>query len=272
MRRLVLLAALLSTALPTFADRRVSVAALQQILAAESAANKTDADFAQQLSSLELTEQLTEPTLQRIAADTNLGPKTAQVLSLLADSSALLAPPAAETPATPRPDMAAQRAMIVASVKYVSGTLHHLPDFLAARVTHSFDDTPLVIGQSGYAPVTQLHPVGTFTRQITFRNGREVLESEAPASASKRVPAPGPAGLATWGEFGPVLAIVLSDAMKGRVTWSRWEQSPAGQLAVFQYAVPKSASHYLVDYCCSWRENSASIAYHDKPGYHGELY
>jgi VWFA-related protein len=270
MRRLLLLAALFSIVIPAFAARRVTVAELRQILAAERAANKSDADSAQQLDSLELTEQLTDPTLQRITADTNTGPKTAQALLLLADSSALLAPPAAEIPATPRPDLAAQAAMIGASVKYVSGSLHHLPDFLAARVTHSFNDAPNVIGQSGYVHGTQLHQVGTFTRQITYRNGREVLDSETSAPASKDKPASGPAGLATWGEFGPILAVVLSDAMKGRVTWSRWQQSPGSQLAVFKYAVPKSASHYLVDYCCSW--GSGPVGYHDKPGYHGELY
>jgi VWFA-related protein len=51
----------------------------------------------------------------------------------------------------------------------------------------------------------------------------------------------------TWGEFGSALLIILSDSAQGRTTWSHWEQTPAGVMAVFHYEVPKNASHYEID-------------------------
>jgi hypothetical protein len=46
-----------------------------------------------------------------------------------------------------------------------------------------------------------------------------------------------------------------------------------GRLAVFQYAVPKSASHYLVDYCCyrNAEDETRELSFHDHPAYHGEV-
>jgi VWFA-related protein len=164
-----------------------------------------------------------------------------------------------------------------AAINYVVKTLHHLPDFLATRVTRSFDDSPQVVGHSGYAPITPLHFVGTFHRDITYRDGKEVLDAAA-TTARKAKAAAGPVGLTTWGEFGPVLGILLSDSTKGRVMWSRWEQGSDGPVAVFHFEVPKGASHYNVDFCCAWRDLNAlnadgpPLAYHGTPGYHGDLY
>ena len=275
MRASVLAIAIMVRALPALAAKPVNVAALKQLLGEQKAAHKSDGAIAQGLGDLELTEELTAPTLERITADVQPGPPTAQALELLADASALLPPPANEAPATERPDMVAQRAMYTAAVNYVMNSLRHLPDFLATRETRSFNDSPTVVGHSGYAPVTALHPVGTFQREITYRGGKEVVEEEA-AAAKK---APGPAGLTTWGEFGPVLAIILTDSLKGRVTWSRWEDSAQGQVAVFRYEVPKAMSHYEVDFCCAWNSmngltssGTPSLAYRGTPAYHGELY
>ena len=57
--------------------------------------------------------------------------------------------------------------------------------------------------------------VNTTTRQVTFRDGKEVLDP-APATAPTAA-ASGPAraadelGLRSWGEFGPALTVVLAD-------------------------------------------------------------
>jgi VWFA-related protein len=261
--------------LPVLAAKPVSVAALKQMLAEQEAAHKSDGTIAQELSELQLTEELTAQTLKRMTADVQAGQKTAQALELMADASALLAPPADELPPSARPDIAAQRAMYTAAVNYVVKTLRHLPDFLATRETLSFNDSPTVISHSGYAPVTAMHAVGTYRREITYRDGKEAVEAEA-AVAKKE---PGPTGLATWGEFGPVLAIILTDSLKGRVLWSRWEDGANGRMGVFHYEVPKAGSHYNVDFCCAWQElnsetqfGQSAMAYHGTPGYHGELY
>ena len=62
---------------------------------------------------------------------------------------------------------------------------------------------------------------------------------------STSLPAQG--GLVTWGEFGSTLFLILSDSAQGKTTWSHWEKSSAGLLSVYNYAVPKSASHYEID-------------------------
>ena len=262
---------------PLLAANRVTVDQLKQILAAQRAANKSDETIARQLGSYELTEQLTPQTLSHMSAELHPGPKTAQAIDLLADFSTFLPPPQKEIPDVPPPEMMAQRAMINSAIQYIVKTLRHLPDFLATRTTRSFDDSPLVIGHSGYAPNADLHLVGTFTRPVTYRDGREVLDS-VDSNGEKHKAAAGPAGLTTWGEFGPVLGIVLSDAAKGRITWSRWQNLPDGRVAVFRFQVPKEASHYLVDYCCVWQalndqgSSGTPLAYHGSPGYHGDLY
>ena len=266
MRRLFLIAILVAAAIPAIGARRVTVAELQQILITESATHKTDSAIADNIGTLELTEQLTSPTLKRIIAELKPGTNSALALDLLADSSALLGPPAVEIPKTPKPDVDAQRAMIRAAINYIANELHKLPDFLATRATRSYDDRPLVISHTGYQGAVRLHPAGTFARQITYRNGREVIDPTITAAAGKQKPAAGPAGLATWGEFGPILGVVLTDATKGKVTWNRWEQSPTGQIAVFHYEVPAAASHYLIDYGSEWK------SYRGTPGYHGDLY
>lgn len=262
---------------PLLAANRVTVDQLEQMLAAQRAANKSDEVVAKQLAGYELTEQLTPQTLSHISAELQPGPRTAQAIDLLADFSTFLPPPQNEIPDVPTPDMMAQRNMINSAIQYIVKTLRHLPDLLATRTTRSFDDSPLVIGHSGYAPNADLHLVGTFTRPITYRDGREVLDS-VDGDGVKRKAAAGPAGLTTWGEFGPVLGIVLSDAAKGRITWSRWQSSTEGRVAVFHFQVPKDASHYLVDYCCAWQvlndagSTGAPLSYHGTPGYHGDLY
>ena len=278
MRTVALALAVVGWTLSALAAKPVNVAALEQILTEQEAGHKSDSAIAQELSDLELTEELTAPTLQHIKATVQPGPQTAQALELLADASALLSPLASEIPAAARPDMEAQRAMYTAAVNYVVTTLRHLPDFLATRETRSFNDSPAVVSHSGYAPVTAMHAVGTFQREITYRDGKEALEAEEAAAKKTSEPV----GLTTWGEFGPVLAIILTDSLKGRVTWSHWENEANGRVGVFHYEVPKAASHYQVDFCCAWKElsdvepsrdpKSESMAYHGTPAYHGELY
>ena len=261
--------------LPAMAAGPVSVAQLEHLLQQDETARKSDGAIAEELSQVALSERLTAASLQRIISEVKAGPQTAQALDLLGDESALLAPPATEIPADGRPDMASQRAMFTAAIDYVVKTLHHLPDFLAVRETRSFDDVPSVVGHSGYAPIVPLHLVGTFHRNITYRSGQEMLEREQEAAKGRKESEP--RGLQTWGEFGPVLGIILGDSLKGNVTWSRWEQVRNGGIAVFRYAVPAKASHYHVDFCCVWHdyeipENGNALSYRGTPAYHGELF
>jgi hypothetical protein len=289
MRKSIVLTILMAVALPCLAAaRQVTIAQLHEILAAQQTAGKNDGDRAQQLYSLELTEQLTQPTLDRITAEFKPGPKTVHSLKLLADTSAFLEPPAGELLGKAPPTAAEQRVMMKSFINFVAITLHHMPDFLATRLTDSYDNVPLSVTHSGWAPHTDLHPAGTFSHHITYRNGQEVLDRQSDSSGAKPKNEPTPIGLVSFGEFGPALGVILTDASKGILKWSHWEQSAAGPVAVFHYEVPSTASHYWVNYCCV-RESqntagaisfgidakSASVegdSYHGTPSYHGNLY
>jgi VWFA-related protein len=300
MRRLVLLGLLAAMVPIAGAARRVTVAQLEQTLSGEVAAHRADAEVARQLGELELSERLTGATLDRFAGKLALGPRMALALQLLADRSAFLDPPADELPATAFPDPAAQQRMMDAARGYVAEVLPRLPNFFATRTTNRFDDTPQVLVKGDWPVRAGLHLAGTSTREITFRDGREIQDpapdtSAAPASASAHHPQQ-ELGLHSWGEFGPELSVILTDTAKGTVTFDHWEQASTGLVAVYRYAVPRAVSHYTVDYCCVSEEEISgtsslwtftsrrsgqgglnvlpALAFHtftETPGYHGSL-
>ena len=145
MRKFILLTLIALSALPALGSRRVTVAQLQQTLTEQRTAHKSDATMADTISSLELTEELTAPTFERLTTDLQPGPKSAQALQLLADASALRAPPAEEIPSAFKPDVAMEHAILTGAINFVLKTMAHMPNFLATRTTHSFDDSPLVV-------------------------------------------------------------------------------------------------------------------------------
>lgn len=269
--------------LPLMAADRLTVDDLRQALASRIAAHERDEDLARHIGTLELSERLTVPTLDAILANPSLGPKTRESLHLLADSSAFLNPPVSELPIKTAPDSAEQQKMMNAAVSFVATTFRHLPDFLALRETESFDNSPLTVTHSGWAPANAaLHLSGKFQQEITYRGGREVGIHSVTNTGVDTRQGTSPPGLASTGEFGPVLATILRDASKGTVSWSHWEQTPAGLAAVFNYKVPGPASHYEVDFCCvrgsedakgySGESSDGDNSYRGTPAYHGSLF
>jgi VWFA-related protein len=249
MRRLILAAALAAMTLQASGARRVTVAQLEEVLTSADAAHRADEETAHQVGELEMTERLTEPTLDRFAAAHKLGPRTALALELLSDRSAFLNPPAGELPATAFPDADAQKSMLDAARAYSVETWTRMPNFFVTRVTHRFDDGPHVLAKGDWPVRAGLQPVGTSSREVTFRDGKEVqdLPAEANASTSK---AQQELGLRSWGEFGPELTVVLADMAKQSFEFAHWEQIGTRLAAVFHYDVPREVSHYSVSFCC----------------------
>ena len=178
MRKLILAGMLAVMALPAGAAKRVTVAQLEQILAAETADHRADADTARKIGDLELTERLTEVGLSRIAKGFSLGPRTALEVELLADQSAFLDPPAAELPATAPPDAATQQHMMDMARGYVVQTWPHLPDFFVTRTTARFDDSPQVLEAGDWPVRAGMHLLGITTSNLTYRNGQEVQDTD----------------------------------------------------------------------------------------------
>jgi hypothetical protein len=190
--------------------------------------------------------------------------------------------------------------LIDAARSYVVQMLPRLPNFFATRTTDRFDDSPQMPAKGGWPVRAGLHQVGTLSRQITYRDGKEIQdplgETAANGSSAGAQGAQPEQGLHTWGEFGPELSVILADTANGKVTFSHWEQTSAGLVAVYRYSVPRAASHYTVNYCCyrppdstqqdpivdlsRSRNQQAVMAspavapprpFSDKPGYQGTL-
>jgi hypothetical protein len=264
LRRLAILLSLLAAAVSAAAQTRVTVAQLQEFLTSKQAAKESDTDLADRLSSVALSEQLTPATLSRILTESDIGPKTAEQLQLLAFASIFIPPPHTELPDAPTPDSAARQKMIAAAVTYVNTTLQLLPDFLATRTTLSFENTLVQTGPMRTRPKATMHIARESHREIAYRSGREVADQASTDS-----------GLTTWGEFGPILKTVLGDSFMGNVEWARWQTSETGALlAVFRFTVPQSASHYLIDFCCYQKSKDDPVQYsfREKPAYSGEIY
>lgn len=241
MRRLILLWVLAALALSAAAEKRLTVAQLEQMLTADAAAHKRDAEMVRKISSVALGERLTKATLARLSARLAPGSRSLVALELLADQSAFLEPPASELPSVAAPDPEALARMLQAARRYVSQTLPRLPDFLATRVIDLYDDSPQALKKGDWPERAGLHQVGTSSGEISIRNERE---NQPPTQGSavwqKKI------GLISGGEFGNTLGMILSDAPPGSMSWSHWEESPAGRVAVLNYEVPAAASHFEV--------------------------
>ena len=281
MSRFVCLVVLVSFAVPVpsappkpSGPEKIPVAQLQQTLLANH--GQTDAQMARQLAGLELTERLTATRLARLSSALP-GEKSRQQLLILADQAAFLTPPDDEIVANPAPDAAATRRMLVQIVNYVNTTARQLPNLLATRNTTGFEDRPAqdiqqetaVVGLS-YLP---LHPVGNSSSVVTYRDHKEVVDTAATKALKHGQPI---RGLVTSGEFGPVLSTVVADALKGKITWARWERGGDSIAAVFHYEVPDEKSNYHVRFCCVANgynsDGAADLQVFDaRSGYHGEI-
>ncbi len=266
MRRLAVLILVAGMTLPALASKRITVAQLEQVLT--TARGKPDAEVAQQISDLELTERLSAEKISQLKAALP-GQKAYQNLLILADESAFLDPPASETPATPAPDFAEQRRIMSLAIGYVTRAIPQLPNFFATRQTKYFEDTPLVQKSTDSVPYQPLHFVRASSETVLYRNGQETVD----AGPAKKTVAMQP-GLNTRGVFGPILGTVLVDAARSKLAWSHWQSGSNGTVAVFSYEVPKEKSHYEVDYCCTPTSEMAldtMAPFHQLSGYHGEI-
>jgi hypothetical protein len=311
MRKLILLGLMAAVVLPAGATRHLTVAQLEKTLASSVARHRSDADMVREFGDFDLTERLTDSTRNRICDTLHLGSQTTLALQLLSDESALLDPPQSELPTDAAPDAVTQKRILDSAAAYVTGILPHLPDLFATRSTYTFDDTPQIFKVNEWPVRAGLHLIGSSSREITFRDDHEVRKPLAPQSAVKVSDAVAPAaqgakgsrpvgseltaerGLQSYGEFGQLLGVIFIDTEKDKSAFHHWEQTAAGLVAVYRYSVPRSASHYSVDYCClsdGLRTNTrrgggrrggavagtvqgnATVPFHKIPAYHGSIF
>jgi hypothetical protein len=257
-------------AVPFQGTAQVTAAQLEDFLTSSRTTKLSDSAIADRLSVVTVDEQLSRKKLERIYSESSFGSKTIDQIQILAAASVFKAPPVAELPIKDAPDAAFQRRMLSSAADFAEHALRALPDFLATRTTMSYSNRLEFPLNKRIPAKAKMHFVGERRREITYSGGRETDDSNRQVSAPRRVDF----GLTTWGEFGPILKVILSDSFKGSVSWSRWQLSDTGhELAVFSYKVPKSVSHYQIDFCCYQLVDGAyQIPFCVNPGYHGELY
>jgi VWFA-related protein len=288
MRNSVILFAMFwAASLPVLAAKPMTIEQLQQALAAAQAEHQSDEAEARQLADAKLTARLTGPALQQLIG-LSPGPKTTQALHAIAGASAFLDPAANEILSKPAPTGAEQSAIFGLTLHYLVHTLPTLPNLLATRETEHYADTLRGLAQESVQR-GELYWLGTHRAPISYRDGKETDDPTLMAASSeKKDRAKGarePAdvdpvgGLSSWGEFGPILKVVLGDSIKGKLSWARWEQENGKPSAVFQFSVDRATSHYGMSYCCEvlTENTNAGIMLVKHPvnlrqiGYHGYL-
>ncbi len=261
--RLVLLLLLFSLAHVAVAAKRTTVAQLRNILSGAHANHRSDEAVAQDLAGIEVSARINRSVLAELLAESP-GPKTSLKIKVLADESAFLEPPAEDIPSRPAPDLATQKVLLGQAVHYVARTLPTLPDFLATRRTERYDDAPSSSAPGDSVSRNGFNFKGVSESSIAFRDGRETDDPSAIAASlttsrkeahpakGKVKPSPAEAvpskSLVSWGEFGPILGLVLVDAAKGKLGWDHWEMLDGKAAAVFQFSVDRAISHYTVQY------------------------
>lgn len=250
------------------AQTTVSVAQLEQFLTSSRATKLSDLEIAERLSRVDLSEELTASSLARITDEAKAGPETLLQLEILSGVSVIQAPPSAEVMHEVAPDREMQKRIVDSARAYAAKAMSLIPDFLAVRETRSFNNVPVDGKDLRRGRGTPMRFASETHRAIAFRKGREVNPETEDGTSS----AP---GFSTRGEFGGILGLVLNDALDRSLEWHRWQMSESGvRTAVFGYEVPRSSSHYSVDFCCYQKSLDEPVDYvfKDNPGYHGEIY
>lgn len=247
MRRVTLILMLAWMAVPAaLASQRINAERLEQMVLASR--RKSDMEVAQHLYQMELTQRLNAKTIAALKAELP-GPYSRLALTMLAQQAVFLPLPQSELPAKPMPTVPEQQAIYDRSVKYVVAALHRMPNLYARMDTIRYENMPVAErARSGFIlPPEPIHPVSRSVETVFYRDGKELVKKRAGEEGPGNF---GPVTMITYGEFGPIFSVIYGDLAKGKLIWSHWVEGENGVDAVFQFSVPKRASHYMVRFCC----------------------
>lgn len=257
MKRIACIAAMIVLACPAWPARKITVVELTDMFKSMQEKGKSDAEIANALKQVEVSEQLTRSTMNTLASY-GPGPLTTEQVYVLEARSAVLAPPAAEIPTTPAPDTATQKTILDKGLEYASKTYAQLPVLTATKTTVRFQDNvevaPASSGMNGVAkdvltgsgfvsPYQIVHYINSTESAYTIDHGLEKLpEDKTRWGANNMI------GLE---EPDPSLDKIFQEAeVVGNPRWLRWEDINGKPAAVFAFQVPKKKSHMNVKVCC----------------------
>ena len=209
-------------------------------LALSSDPGITDENLAEKISQIRLTERLSRTEEARLSK-TLPGRKSQLALLAIADESAFLDPPLSEMPNLPPPSEESRTTLIQRAEDYLLKTVPQLPNFLATRTTNRFWGTSAPVSMSERnrlfpqmvdSPAGQrFENFGTTVDVVGYSHGVEIFAN--PNDAMKIECKPGE--LTGDDQFGEILNRLAYEVTHGHVSWSHWENGPAGPLAVFVY-------------------------------------
>jgi hypothetical protein len=259
MKQLGLVLVLALAATPAWCAKKVTVAELKDTLASMHRDNKGDADVANALKQLELSEELTRSVMNDVVADVP-GPLSTEQIYVLEARSAMLAPPPSDIPTAAAPDAAAQKAILDKTADYVSKSYGALPGLAATKTTIRFQDnveaaapssgihgsaSDVSTGSSFVSPYQFIHYINSTDAQVVSDHGAERLpagKDKTPWGANKMI---------ALQEPDPSLGAVFAEAQgAGDFKWLRWETVNGKQAAVYSFDVPKKKAHFPVNVCC----------------------
>jgi hypothetical protein len=259
MKQLGLVLVLALAATPAWCAKKVTVAELKDTLASMHRDNKGDADVANALKQLELSEELTRSVMNDVVADVP-GPLSTEQIYVLEARSAMLAPPPSDIPTAAAPDAAAQKAILDKTADYVSKSYGALPGLAATKTTIRFQDnveaaapssgihgsaSDVSTGSSFVSPYQFIHYINSTDAQVVSDHGAERLpagKDKTPWGANKMI---------ALQEPDPSLGAVFAEAQgAGDFKWLRWETVNGKQAAVYSFDVPKKKAHFAVNVCC----------------------
>jgi hypothetical protein len=254
----------------------------------------SDGKAAQEIAGVRLSERASAARVAQWEAAFS-GGHAREALVAVVDASAFLNPPEAEILSAAPPDNAQVKQILVRAIEYASKTVQRMPNFTALRSTTEFELTtdaqmdtqyrmtqlnlPKHTKRAEYRvlgpakldglPDAKLFWMGSLAQVVTSRGGIEVADSSGGDAAqsgqtSKQASSQGSFDLSSTGEFGPMLAIVLGDACRSKITWDHWEQNSNGRVAIFRYEVPSDKSRFAVQFTT---DNQTP----EYPAYHGEI-
>jgi hypothetical protein len=259
MKRLGWLLIIMLSAAPAWCAKKITVAELEQMLNTLRDQKKSDAEAANALKQVELTEEISRARMNSFATLV-AGPLSTEQVYVLEARSATLPPPVADLPATPAPDVAAQKAILDKASDYVSKTYSQLPSLTATKTTVRFQDNVEAAAPSsgiqgsakdisvasGFVSAFQyIHYINSAESAVTSAHGAEQPATEkdkTPWGANKMIVITDP---------DPSLGVVFSEAYdSGTIKFLRWQTVNGKPAAVFTFEVPKKKAHYPVDVCC----------------------
>ncbi len=249
-----------------WSDEQLTVEQVEHVL--DVLHNESDKDLARELGGLHLIQRLTTARFERLNSQLP-GKKTKQALLAIADESAFLDLPPADLLDLPVPNRAEQKRIVSQAAEFVATSVSRMPNFTATRTTTRFQDVNVMrLIKKHMILVQGFRFIDHNEVTAVYRDGKEVDEDAKTNKPEKSVLSK--TGLYSWGEFGPLLGVVVTDLLKGKIDWSHWEQTVDGPAAVFRFSVNADESRYIVHYCCDLKDGR-SRELKTTPAYHGEI-